>query len=78
MAITKEDLYKLIDQLNEAKIPFAYDFLKYLIQQDNPFKVYENMPADPLPMNDEEREQWEKKNEGELTSLKRLKKELGL
>ncbi|BCU80819.1 hypothetical protein JIR001_06020 [Polycladomyces abyssicola] len=32
--------------------------------------------ADPVPMNDEEREQWEKWNEGEPASLKHLKKEL--
>jgi hypothetical protein len=29
-------------------------------------------------MNDEERKQWEKRNEGERTSLEDLKKEIGL
>lgn len=45
--------------------------------KDNPFKKYEELPADPVPMNDEEREQWEKRNEGERITLEDLKKELG-
>jgi hypothetical protein len=48
------------------------------VDKNNPFKQYENLPPDPVPMNDEEREQWEKRNEWERTSLEDLKKELGL
>jgi hypothetical protein len=46
--------------------------------KNNPFKAYENLPPDPVPMSDEEHEQWEKRNEGEWTSLEELRNELGL
>ncbi|SFJ87263.1 hypothetical protein [Thermoflavimicrobium dichotomicum] len=48
------------------------------VKKENPFKHFDHLEPDSVPLSDEEREQWEKRHEGEYTSLEEVKKELVL
>lgn len=76
--IRKEDLHELVEHLNKEDLKTGYDFLKYLVERSkDPFAWAKDLDADPYPMNEEERAQWESKDK-EYISLDDAAKMLGV
>lgn len=78
MSILKENLYSMIDALNDEQRSSVYDFAQYLI--DRQIKDFRNeidsKEPDNNPLTDEEKEQI---NDGdEFISMEEAKRELGL
>jgi hypothetical protein len=80
MAVRKEILHNLIDQLNEADRKTVLDFMLYLIDRSEKkpefWKAVDASEPDDIPLNREEKEQLESE-EGYITG-EDAKREFGL
>ncbi len=67
MAINKEDLIKLFEQLPEREMQSAFDYIRYLSLKDRPdWNQIAQLDADDIPLSDEELQQL-KADEGFIT-----------
>lgn len=61
MAIRKEDLYKMIDGLNNADKKAAFDFMQFLIERSKKKPVHwqaiDELNPDDEPLTEEEKQQ---------------------
>ncbi|MCT2536722.1 hypothetical protein NC661_14190 [Aquibacillus koreensis] len=81
MAVRKEDLYKMVESLNDEDKKAAYDFMEFLIERSKnkkpeSWQKIDELKSDNDPLTEEELEQLESKdgyNSGEDT-----KREFGL
>lgn len=79
MVVRKEDLYHLIDHLNERDQNTAYDFLRYLIDRSENNKGWDEisrLEPDNEPLSDDELRQL--KASTEFVSGEEAKREFGL
>jgi hypothetical protein len=79
MAVRKEVLHNLIDQLNEADRKTVLDFMLYLIDRSKKpdfWKAVDAAEPEDIPLNREEKEQLES-DEGYITG-EEAKREFGL
>ncbi|MBA9088765.1 hypothetical protein D3C76_803490 [compost metagenome] len=79
MVARKEDLYKLIDHLNEGDQKTAYDFLRYLIDRSENNKGWDEinkLEPDSEPLSNDELRQL--KASTEFVSGEDAKREFGL
>lgn len=63
LSVTKNDLYKMIDKLNDADTTSAFDYLQYLVTRSMQAKngtwaQLAQLPPDDDPFNEEERRQF--------------------
>ncbi|RXI96292.1 hypothetical protein DS745_21415 [Anaerobacillus alkaliphilus] len=81
MAIRKEDLYKMVESLNDEDKKAAFDFMEFLIERSKSKKPkswqkIDELESDNDPLTKEEREQLESK-EGYISG-EDAKREFGL
>ncbi|MBU9714099.1 hypothetical protein [Evansella tamaricis] len=67
MAIRKEDLYKMVESLNEEVKKAAFDFMEFLIERSKnkkpeSWQKIDELESDNDPLTEEEREQLESKD----------------
>lgn len=81
MAITKDDLYKMIDRLSESDAASAFDYLQFLITRSGAKKnrswgEITKLPPDGEPLSEEELRQLAAPDD--YISLARAAKEYGI
>ncbi len=81
MAIRKEDLYKMVESLNDEDKKAAFDFMEFLVERSKSRKPkswqrIDDLERDNDPLTKEEREQLESK-EGYISG-EDAKREFGL
>jgi nitric oxide synthase oxygenase domain/subunit len=80
MAISKEDLHQLIDQLDQQDQKAAFDFLEFLVQRSKKkpeaWEKIDKAESDDVPLTADELEQLNSK-EGYISG-KDIKREFGL
>jgi predicted transcriptional regulator len=77
LSIKKEDVYRLIDELDEYETQRAYDFLKRLISSKNK-KQQKLIEADNSPLDDNERRDLEEILKEDSVDWEDVKRELDL
>lgn len=81
MSVTKRDLYKMVDLLNQSDAASAYDYLQYLIERakQKNFKGWTEiaqLPPDNEPLNEEELRQLQAPDD--YIPLEKAEKEYGI
>lgn len=85
MSVQKEELYRLVDALQEQEIPIAKRFLEFLITEPDDItweKLLKNPPIDDEPLSDDDliaiAEAEKDITEGRVKPWEQVKKELNL
>lgn len=77
LSIRKEDIYKLIDQMNEEETSLAYKILKSIIKDKNK-NFSELLEADNTPLDQDEKEALAKMVKEDTVDWEDVKRELDL
>ncbi|RWR14070.1 hypothetical protein QNH23_08325 [Siminovitchia fortis] len=77
MSIRKEDVYKLVDQMDEDETEQAYEMLKLLLSKKGK-GLYELAEADNTPLDEEELKELTDVIKEESVDWEEVKRELGL